>query len=72
MNLTTTTATDKLNLQISWSSEYLQWFNIDVCHKLSKTHIIPDALSCLASHEKMTRSTAKGKLDELAATVPEI
>ena len=71
-NLTTTTATDKLNLQIIWASEYLQLFNLDVRHEPSKTHIIPDPLSCPASCEKMARSTAKSKLDALAAIVQEI
>ena len=71
-NPTTTTATDKLNLCIIQASKYLQQFNLDVCHKPGKTHIIPNALSCLASHEKMAKSTAKGKLDALAAIVQEI
>ena len=71
-NLTTITATDKLNLQIIQASKYLQPFNLDVCHKSGKTHIIPNTLSCLASCEKTARSTAKGKLDLLAAIVQEI
>ena len=71
-NLTTTMATDKLNLHIIWELKYLKWFNLDVCHKPGKKHIIPDPLSCLASCEETARSTAKGKLDVLAATVQEI
>ena len=71
-NLTTTTATDKLNLQIIQASEYLQQFNLDVCHKPGKTHIIPNALSHLASCKETARSIAEGELDALAATVQEI
>ena len=72
MNLTTITATDKLNLQINWALKYFQRFNLDVRHKPGKMHIIPYALCCLASREKTARSIAKGKLDLLAATVQEI
>ena len=35
-------------------------------------HIIPNALFCLASCEKIARSINKGKLDALVATVQEI
>ena len=71
-NLTTTTATNQLNLRIIWASEYLQQFNLNVRHKPGKTHIIPNALSHLASCKEAARSTVKGKLDALAATVQEI
>ena len=72
MKLMPTTATDKLNLEIIWASKYLQRSNLDVCHKPGKTHIILNALFCLASCKKMAKSTAKGKLETLAATVQEI
>ena len=71
-NLTTTTATDKLNLRIIQALKYLQQFNLNIRHKPGKTHIIPDTLSRLASHKETTRSTNKGKLDALVATVQEI
>ena len=71
-NLTTTTATNKLNLHIIRPSEYLQQFNLDVRHKPGQTHIIPNALSCLASRKDTARSTNKGELDALVATVQEI
>ena len=71
-NLTTTTTRDKLNLRIIRALKYFQRFNLNVCHKSGKTHIIPNTLSCLASHEETARSTAKGELDALAATVQEI
>ena len=71
-NLTTMMATDKLNLQIIWASEYFQRFNLDVCHKPGKMHIFFNTLSCLASCKKTARSTAKVKLDALTATMQKI
>ena len=68
----TTTATDKLNLRIIRALKYLQQFNLDVPHKLDKMYIILNALFWLANREKSARSTAKGKLDALVATVQEI
>ena len=65
-------ATDKLNLQIICASEYLQRFNLDVCHKPGKTHIIPNALFCLASCKKTAISIAKGELNALVATVHKV
>ena len=63
---------DKLNLRIIRALKYLQWFNLNICHKPDKKDIIPNALSSLASCKETARSTAKGKLDALAATVQEI
>ena len=71
-NLMTTKATDKLNLQIIWALKYLQQFNLDIRHKPGKTHIIPDALSCLASCKETARSNVKDELEALAAAVQEI
>ena len=71
-NLTTTTATDKVNLLIIQASKYLQQFNLNICHKPGKRHIISNALSRPASCEKTARSTNKGKLDVLIAAVQEI
>ena len=71
-NLTTTRATNKLNLQIMRALEYFQQFNLNVHPKPGKTHIILNALFCLASCKEMARGTVKGELDSLAATVPKV
>lgn len=39
----------RLNLRLVRASQFLQQFKLDVCHKPGKEHIIPDALSQLAS-----------------------
>ena len=43
----TTLVTDKLNLHLIHTSEYLQWFTLDIRHKPGKQHIVLDTLSCL-------------------------
>ena len=46
-----TTLMKKLNLQLIHTSEYLQWFCLNICYKPDKTNIIPDILSRLTSHD---------------------
>ncbi|KAL3428067.1 hypothetical protein PVAG01_01576 [Phlyctema vagabunda] len=43
------TATDRTNLRLVRASEYVQRFDLDIRHKAGKTHLVPDALSRLAS-----------------------
>ena len=70
-NLTTTTSTDKLNLHLVCALEYLQQFNLNVRHKLGKTHIIPNALLRLASR-KASRLGNERELDMLTVTTKKI
>src|SRR5438045_8792499 len=44
-----TTSAERSNLRLVRASEYIQHFNIELCHKAGKSNTIPDALSCLAS-----------------------
>ena len=44
-----TTLMKKLNLQLIHTSKYLQWFCLNIHYKFSKTNIISDTLSRLAS-----------------------
>lgn len=50
--ITSTTSTMRLNLRLVRASQFLQQFRLDVCHKPGKEHIVPDALSRLASANK--------------------
>ena len=63
----TTTSTDKLNLRLVRASDYIQRFNLDIRHKPGKQHIVPDALSRLASANINTppRNSDEGELDAL-------
>ena len=45
----TTSSTDKLNFRLIRASDYIQRFNAELWHKSGAQHIIPDALSRLAS-----------------------
>lgn len=49
MLVTSLTLTIKLNLTIIQASQFFQQFKLDIWHKIKKKHIIPNALSCLAS-----------------------
>ena len=44
-----TTSAERSNLRLVRASEYIQRFNIELCHKAGKSNTIPDALSRLAS-----------------------
>ena len=48
-SITSTTSTMRLNLRLVRASQFLQQFKLDVRYKPGKEHIIPDALSRLAS-----------------------
>ena len=55
---------DKLNKRLIWASQYLSQFDMEVCHKLSRTNIVPDTLLRLASKFKWG-IREKGALEEL-------
>ena len=59
-----TTSVKKLNLQLICASEYLQQFHLNIHYKLSKTNIILDTLSRLASHDYQSELN-KSSLDVL-------
>jgi transposase InsO family protein len=44
-----TTSAERSNLRLVRASEYIQRFNLEIRHKPGKTHLVPDALSRLAS-----------------------
>ena len=48
-SIKSTTSTMRLNLRLVRASQFLQQFKLDIRHKSSKEHIIPNALSRLAS-----------------------
>ena len=60
----TSSSTDKLNLRLVRASDYIQRFDLDIRHKPGRTHIVPDALSRLASLNTSESST-EGELDAL-------
>lgn len=55
----------RLNLRLIRASKFLQQFKLDVRHKPEKEHIIPDALSRLASAKNPLTDTRHSKLDAL-------
>lgn len=55
----------KLNLRLVRASQFFQQFKLDVRHKLSKEHIIPDALSRFASINTYHSDPQHSELDAL-------
>lgn len=55
----------RLNLRLVRASHFLQYFELDVRYKLGKKHIIPDALSRLASSNIGTAHPFYLELDTL-------
>ena len=64
-SITWTTSTMRLNLQLVRASQFLQQFKLDVRHKPGKEHIIPDALSQLASANVGQANPSYSELDAL-------
>lgn len=48
-SIVSTTSTMRMNVRLVRASQFLRQFNLDVRHKPGKEHILPDALSRLAS-----------------------
>lgn len=67
-----TSSTDKLNLRLIRASEYIQRFNIIIRHKPGKNHVVPDALSRLATESDPDPGPEEGELDALSATVESV
>ena len=55
----------RLNLRLVRASQFLLQFKLNVRHKLGKKHIIPDALSQLASANISQANPSYSKLDTL-------
>lgn len=62
-------STDKLNLRVIRTSDYVQRFPLVIKYKPSKHHIIPDAVSRLEAEEKeVLNNQQESKLDVLFTT----
>ena len=55
----------RLNLRLIQASQFLQQFKLDVCHKLGKEYIIPNALNHLASTKMCHTNLQHSELDVL-------
>ena len=66
-SITSTTSTMRLNVRLIRASQFLRQFRLDVRHKPGKEHIVPDALSRLASTTKSSLSEDHSELDALYA-----
>ena len=66
-SITSTTSTMRMNVRLVRASQFLCQFQLDVRHKPGKEHIVPDALSSLASVIKLTLPKDHPELDVLYA-----
>jgi len=57
--------TEKQNLCLMCASKYLQHFNLNICHKPEKQHIVSDTLLQLASTMLPETDIKESKLDTL-------
>ena len=57
-SITATSSTVRMNVRLVRASQFLRQYRLDVRHKPGKEHIIPDALSRLASTNVDTKCTA--------------
>ena len=64
-SITSTTSTMRMNLRLVRASQFLQQFRLDLRHKPGKEHIIPDALSRLASTNVGCSDASHSELDAL-------
>ena len=65
-----TSSTDKLNLRLVRASDYIQRFRLDIRHKPGRLHVVPDALSRLATtnEDPTMQNKDEGELDVLFTT----
>ncbi len=64
-SITSTSSTMKMNVCLVRASQFLQQFRLVVRHKPGKEHIIPDALSRLASANRAGHNKVYSELDAL-------
>jgi len=68
-DITTTVSVERLNLRLVRASEYLSRFQLDICYKPGRAHLVPDALSHLPSSNGLqSNESALGELDTLYGT----
>lgn len=67
-SITSTTSTMRMNVRLVRASQFLRQFPLEVRHKPGKEHIVPDALSRLASTNKSSLSSSHDELDALFTT----
>lgn len=64
-SITSTSSIMRMNVRLVKASQFLRQFHLIVRHKSGKEHIIPDALSRLASANSSGHNTEYAKLDAL-------
>lgn len=64
-SITSTSSTMRMNVRLVRASQFLRQFRLVVRHKPGKEHIIPDALSRLASANNPGHNASYSKLDAL-------
>ena len=64
-SITSTTSTVRMNTRLVRASQFLRQFRLEVRHKPGKEHIVPDALSRLASAKPPAVSNDHSELDAL-------
>src|SRR5438045_9459488 len=68
-DITMTVSIERLNLQLVCASEYLSRFQLDICHKPGKAHLVLDALSWLpSSNGTPSEDAPTAELDALHGT----
>ena len=67
-SITSTNSTMRMNVRLIRASQFLRQFRLDVRHKPGKEHIVPDALSRLASANSTPLSDEHDELDALFTT----
>ena len=68
-DIMTTVSIERLNLWLVCASEYLSRFQLDICHKPGKAHLVPDALSWLPSLNGIpSKDALTGELNALHGT----
>lgn len=55
----------RINVRLVRASQFFRKFDLIICHKLGKEHIILDTLSRLASTKRLSQNPEYAKLDVL-------
>ena len=67
-SIVSTSSTMRMNTRLIRASQFLKQFNLDISYKPGKEHIVPDALSRLASSSKQDLPDHHSELDVLFTT----
>ena len=68
-SIVSTSSTMRMNTRLIRASQFLKQFNLDISYKPGKEHIVPDALSRLASLNKHELPDHHSELDSLTGEV---